>query len=121
MTSLPWWGWVLAVAAGALGALLRTALVRRFARHQLPLGVLAANVVASAVGGAMVGIREHLDPAWFFVLVGGFCGGLSTLSTLASDTVELWAARRRLHSIGNVAVNVAAGLVAAWAACRLVR
>lgn len=120
MTTVAWWGWVVAVAAGATGALLRTALVRRLARETVPIGVLAANTLASAVGGAVVALRGSLDPVWVLVLVGGFCGGLSTLSTLAVDTVLLWVGSHRRAAVANVALNVVAGLAAAGAAYALV-
>ena len=120
MSAVAWWGWVAAVAAGSAGALLRTWLVRRLAKRPVPLGVLAANTIASAVGGAVVADRESLGVVWSLVLVGGFCGGLSTLSTLAADTVELWLERRRRLAVANIAVNVALGLAAAWAAWALV-
>lgn len=120
MTTLAWWGWVLAAAAGAIGALLRTALVRRLARSPAPIGVLAANTLASAAGGAVVALRDTLDPVWVFVLVGGFCGGLSTLSTLAADTVLLWVGGQRRAAVGTIALNVVAGLAAAGAAYALI-
>jgi CrcB protein len=120
VTAVAWWGWVLAVAAGSTGALLRTWLVRRLPKRPLPSGVLAANVVASVVGGAAVAGRAHLGPTWLLVVIGGLCGGLSTLSTLAADTVELWLENRRRDAVGNIVVNVVLGLLAAWAAWSLV-
>jgi len=120
VSAVAWWGWVLAVAAGSIGALLRTWLVRTLTKRPLPFGVLAANVVASVVGGAVVADRVELGPTWSLVLIGGFCGGLSTLSTLAADTVELWLENRRRDAVGNIAVNVALGLFAAWGAWSLV-
>jgi CrcB protein len=120
VSSVVWWGWVLAVAAGSVGALVRTGLVRAMATRPVPLGVLAANVGASVVGGVAVAERVQLGPTWTLVLVGGLCGGLSTLSTLAADTVALWLADRRRDAVANVVANVAFGLLAAWGAWALV-
>ena len=95
MTEIPLWAWAVAALAGGLAALVRTALVRAFARHELPVGVLVANTLASAIGGLVLGNRGHLGAVALVILVGGVCGGLSTLSTLAADTVELWMEGRR--------------------------
>lgn len=116
MSAVPIWGWALAVGVGGLGALLRTFLVRALSRHEFPVGVLIANALASAVGAAVMGRAPMLDPVWIVVIVGGFCGGLSTLSTLAADTVELWIEGLRGVAVRNVLANVAIGLGAAWAA-----
>jgi CrcB protein len=120
VNSIPAWGWVLAVGAGGLGALLRTALVRGFVRYEFPAGVLVANTVASAVGGATVGWSHHLDHVWVVVIVGGLCGGLSVVSTLVADAIELWMAGRRRLAGRTLIANVACGLGAAWAAYALV-
>jgi CrcB protein len=120
VTELAWWGWVAAVTAGSAGALLRTWVVRRLAKRPVPLGVLLANTVASAVGGAVVAHRDALGITWSLVLIGGFCGGLSTLSTLAADTVELWVEDRRRDAVVNVVANVAVGLAVVWGAWAIV-
>ena len=116
MNGIPWWAWALAVMAGAVGAVLRTFLVTVFPRRPVPVGVLTANVTASVVGGAVVAARGGLGAAWTLVLVGGICGGLSTLSTLAADTVELWREGRRGGALGNVLANLVLGLAGAWLA-----
>lgn len=120
MSEISWWGWVLAVAAGSVGALLRTWLVRALPPRPVPLGVLVANVAASVVGGVVVADRVVLGPTWSLVVIGGFCGGLSTLSTLAADTVGSWLEGRRRDAVANVVVNVVLGLAAAWGAWAVV-
>ena len=120
MSAVAWWGWLIAVAAGSVGALLRTSLVRALGTRPLPAGVLVANVSASVVGGAVVASRAELGPTWSLVLIGGLCGGLSTLSTLAADTVELWLEKRRRDAVGNIVVNVVLGFAGAWGAWSLV-
>jgi len=96
-----------AVAAGALGAVLRhvaTVLLPR------PWGVLAVNAVACLIAG--VGLGLALDPATRLVLVSGLCGGLSTFSTFAVETVDDVAAGRTRRAVVSVAANLAVGLVA---------
>jgi CrcB protein len=119
VSEVSWWGWVLAVAAGSGGALLRTSLVHSLSRRPFPFGVLAANVVASVVGGAAGAERGAHGVTGMLVVVGGYCGGLTTLTTLAADTVELWLEHRRGLALANVAVNVALGLAAVWGAWAL--
>jgi CrcB protein len=116
VSAVPLWGWALAIAAGGFGALLRTALVRAFARHVFPTGVLVANTLASGVAAAALARIAPLGTVWIVVIVGGFCGALSVVSTLVTDTVELWIEGRRRVALRNLLANVAASLGAAWAA-----
>lgn len=80
---------VLALAgAGAAGSLLRyLAGVALPARSALPWGVLLVNVVGSFVAG--LGVAAIDDPLLRLALITGFCGGLTTFSTHAVDTVRL--------------------------------
>ncbi|MGN6753944.1 MAG: FluC/FEX family fluoride channel [Intrasporangium sp.] len=116
MTSTPLWAWALAVAVGALSAVTRGWLVERLPTRRLPLGVLLANIVACAVAGAAVAARDRMDAAWFFVLVGGLCGTLSTVADLSRDTALLVRERDVVGAVGNLTLNVALGLGASWAA-----
>lgn len=116
---------VLALAgAGAVGALLRyLAGVALPARRSLPWGVLLVNVVGSFVAGLCIAAID--DPVLRLALVTGFCGGLTTFSTHAVDTVrlasgEIGAAGRAVAArwglaVANVAVTLALALAAVLA------
>jgi fluoride exporter len=74
--------------AGAAGSLLRyVAGVLLPARRTLPWGILIVNVLGSGTAGVVV--AGLADPVTQLVLLTGFCGGLTTLSTHAVDTVLL--------------------------------
>ena len=120
----PWWTWALVVVAGSVGSLVRYAVVSltpstpppgwfwsRWVHGVWPTGVLVANTVASF----LVGLVATLPPtaAARLVLAVGFGGGLSTLSTLAVDSVSLWRHGRRGAAVANLLVTVVAGLAAA--------
>ncbi|WP_347354165.1 CrcB family protein [Intrasporangium sp.] len=116
MTDVPPWAWGLAVVVGALSAVARGWLVERLAGRRIPLGVLVANVVACALAGVAVATRDRMDAVWFFVLVGGLCGALSTVADLSRDTALLVRDGDTVGAVGNVALNVTLGLGASWAA-----
>lgn len=120
MSVIPLWAWALAVAVGAASAVSRGWLVERLPRGRLPLGVLLSNILACAVAGAAVGARDRMDAAWFFVLVGGLCGALSTVADLSRDTAVLVRDGDAVAAAGNLTLNVALGLGASWAAYLLV-
>lgn len=99
------------VGAGALGSLVRYAASRIGARTRgaspWPWPVLVVNVVGSLVAG----LAFHSDAA--VVVVTGFCGGLTTFSTLSVETVQLVTERRLGTAATSVALNLALGVAAA--------
>ncbi len=107
------------LVAGAVGAVLRYAVSRIFPVRpgRLPGGVLIANIVGSGIAGAVIGLAERaaLDGELRLILVTGFCGGLTTFSTWAIETVELADGGRWRAAILNVAVTLVLGLAAAAA------
>ena len=108
-------GWVVAVAviAGGLGAVTRYAVTRVVARRasatQLTRAVLIVNVTGSLIAGALIGLPGDAQ----YVLVAGFAGGLTTFSTWSVETVQESLAGRSQAAVGNVVINLAAGLIAA--------
>lgn len=107
------WALLPAVAvAGAVGAVLRHAVVQATARWRLPYGVLIVNAAGSLAAGVLVGVWQGLDPGFAQVALTGFCGGLTTFSTLSVDTVRLAVERGRGVAALNVAGNLAVGFAA---------
>jgi len=108
-----------ALAAGALGALLRygaTTLSGR-TRANLPWAVLLVNAVGSLVGGIVIGLAQSgaIGADARLVVLSGFAGGLTTFSTFSVETVQLALAGRWRTAIGSVAANLALGIALAVA------
>ena len=95
------------VAAGAVGAVLRYLVGRAGARASWPWPVLAVNVA----GSLLAGFALHTDAA--LIVATGFCGGLTTFSTLSVETVQLVVDGRRRAAATSIALNVVVGLAAA--------
>lgn len=104
---------LLAVAVGgACGAVLRQLTsVALAGRSRVPLGVLVVNVVGSFIAG--VALAAPFEPTLQLVLVSGLCGGLTTFSTLAVETVQLVLEGKRGAAVASVACTVAVGVPAA--------
>jgi CrcB protein len=113
----------LLVAAGALaGAPLRLLATRLAARsgRDPAVGTLAVNVVGAAVLGVLLGLSAV--PAWAVALVGtGFCGTLTTFSTLGVDVVRLVEERAVARAAAYLAATLVLGLGAAAAGYLLAR
>ncbi|MEU4482155.1 fluoride efflux transporter CrcB [Micromonospora sp. NPDC023966] len=106
---------VLLIALGAaLGAPLRYLTDRAVqARHgsPFPWGTLTVNVSGSLLLGAVAAVPA--SPAVTALVGTGFCGALTTWSTLSYETLRLQRAGRRGHALANALGSVATGLTAA--------
>ncbi|MDO3685431.1 CrcB family protein [Micromonospora sp. C28ISP2-4] len=106
---------VLLIAIGAaIGAPLRYVTDRAVqARHgsPFPWGTLAVNVAGSLLLGAL--LAAPVGPAVTALLGTGFCGALTTWSTLSYETLRLARTGERHLAYANVALSVIAGLGAA--------
>jgi len=84
--------WPLFLVAAAIGAIGRYELARRFS-----FGILAANIAGSFILGVLTGLASRhglgVDP--YLVLGAGFCGSLTTFSTVSVDVAERPGARWR--------------------------
>ncbi|WP_062518630.1 FluC/FEX family fluoride channel [Demequina silvatica] len=112
-------GWVYAAAilGCGLGACVRFALGWLDHARTFPWPTIAANVLGSALLGAVVAAGDDalVTPAWAFVLGTGVAGGLSTFSSLAVDIVVMAKDRRVRATALYVAATCVLGLGAAWA------
>jgi CrcB protein len=71
-----------------------------FWQGALPWGILVANTVASFLAGA-AGSTGNFELA---ILV-GFTGGLSTFSTFAAQSFDLWTNGHKAKALANATLN----------------
>lgn len=104
---------LLAVAVGgALGAVLRQLTsVSLAGRGRIPWGVLVVNVVGSFLAGLALGLP--LDLTVQLIVVSGLCGGLTTFSTFAVETIQLVSEGKHRAAAASVALNLALGIAGA--------
>ena len=108
---------ILAVAiSGALGSLFRWFLGFRLNGifSGVPLGTLAANVIAGyVIGVAVAGFARapQLSPEWRLFVITGLMGGLSTFSTFSAEVVERLQDGRLGWAAGEIVIHVGASLV----------
>ena len=112
--------WVAVFFGGGVGSVLRFGLgqgLRLANAGSFPWAVLAANVLATGLlawcataGNEFWG---RTSPMWFFVTV-GVCGGFSTFSTFAWDTIRLWEESGWPLAAANVAVSLAGCILIGW-------
>ena len=108
-------------AGGAIGAVLRFALVR-WATHSLPgfpWGTLAVNVLGSlAMGLLAVALMERFPGSWGRLapfLMTGVLGGFTTFSAFSLDALFLIERGRLLAAVGYVAGSMGLAILALWA------
>lgn len=108
------------VALGAIfGANLRYILSRLAARIMgpvFPYGTLAINVAGSfIVGWFMIWTTERVlvDPRWRLLIVIGFCGGFTTFSSFAYETMALFEQGQWGLMVTNIVANNLLSLLAA--------
>jgi CrcB protein len=109
------------LAGGALGALLRTGLSVAF---ESPWVTFAVNVAgAFALGYFATRLQERLPlSAYRRPLLGtGFCGALTTFSTVQIELLELLDDHRYLTALAYVGATIVVGYLAVVLATALVR
>jgi CrcB protein len=112
-------GVLVAGAAGAVARYVIDGAVHRRWAPTVPMGTLLVNAGGSFVLGVLTGaaLYHHPDPAVRTVLGTGFCGALTTWSTLSWETVRLIddgapgaAAVAMLGGVASSLVAAAAGI-----------
>jgi CrcB protein len=89
-----------------------------------PLGTLVVNVAGCLGIGALAGLaefRQVLGPELRAFAMIGVLGGFTTFSTFAHETLALARDSELLRAFANVALQVVAGLAAAWLGYALAR
>jgi CrcB protein len=84
-------------------------------RHEtvFPWGTLTVNLIASFVLGVVSGAGSHISTSVSMLIGTGFCGALSTYSTLSYETLRLAQDGARFYAAANISVTLLAGIGAA--------
>lgn len=116
------WAWI--AVGGAGGAGVRWAVGTALGGGDgFPTATFAVNVAGCLALGALLALggRRRIGPAAVDALGVGFCGGLTTFSTLASEVVDLMDRGRASLALAYVAASLVAGLLAFVAGGELAR
>jgi CrcB protein len=118
----------LAVAVGgALGAVSRYGLdtwIERVHESSFPLSTFVINVTGCFAVGFIIAaiVDRHRAPEWLRVgMVVGFCGGYTTFSTFAQETLDLVEARDLAVAAASIAASITLGVLAVLLGVRLGR
>jgi CrcB protein len=110
---------------GCVGALARAGLERALpAGSGWPWATFAVNVAGTAALAYLATrLQERLPPSTFRrpFLGTGFCGGLTTFSTLQVEAISLGRHGHAVLAVAYYATSLAVGLAAMFAVTRLVR
>ncbi len=117
---------VVIALGGAAGTLSRVELTRLIPPtvNGFPWPTFAANLIGAFVLGlVIVLVLDRLPPSRYVrPLIGtGFCGGLTTFSTLVLEIDLLVKAGRLPLALGYLAATLVAGMAAVWAGMALAR
>ena len=104
---------------GGMGCVLRFLIGKlslKYYAGSFPVGTLIANVLSCIIVAAIVygfAIKSNMNQkAIYFLLITGFCGGLSTFSTFSFETFELLKQGHFYYAILNVLMSIGIGIAA---------
>jgi CrcB protein len=83
--------------------------------HGFPYGTLAVNVIGSfIVGYVLTWSADHAHDRWRLLAATGFCGGFTTFSTFAFETMGFIHTGEALLAVLNVVLNNTLAFLALW-------
>ena len=105
---------LLVALGGGVGSVLRYLLSGMNA--SFPWGTFAVNILGSLIIGLLVGLvsKGVLSAEMKLLLVTGFCGGFTTFSTFANESLGMMKTGDVLMMALYVGASVALGILAVW-------
>ena len=107
----------LVMLGGAFGAAARYLVTHFFSEASLhrgfPVGTLLVNVLGSlVVGYVLTWSADHSHDRWRLLMATGFCGGFTTFSAYAYETMYYWHSGELMMLALNVSLNNVLSFVA---------
>ena len=115
---------LLVALGGALGSSLRYLVSKWISAGwaaSFPLGTFTVNILGCLLIGLLTGLVANgvISQDLKFLLVTGFCGGFTTFSTFANESLSLMRPGEILTSALYIGLSVAAGVFAVWVGMKL--
>lgn len=101
---------------GVVGAVLRGTtciLFDKFWKKEFPLAVLVINVLGCMIIGIVSEI-DSINRQFSLAITAGFCGGFTTWSTFAAQTLKLGTKKQYVLLVANIVLNHLLAGVAAY-------
>ena len=109
-----WVTFACVLVAGGVGAVIRYSLQRALPEkgRGIPRAVLIVNMFGSLLAGATAGMMADgkLDAAIGAIIITGLCGGLTTFSTFAVETMELFRVDAWKSAYLNIVISIFGGI-----------
>lgn len=111
---------LLVALGGAVGSCLRYGVSLLSAGRLgtgFPYGTLFVNIIGCFIIGAFMAAateRFITNPNLRFLVVVGFCGGLTTFSSFSYETIKLLEEAGLQYALLNILANMVCGFVATW-------
>ena len=118
---------LLVAIGGAVGSVLRylsSVAVNKYVQSSFPWATFAVNVVGCFLIGLLMGFfikQPTQDDGMKWLLVTGFCGGLTTFSAFAHENVALFQTQQYGTAFLYTVASVILGMLAVWLGLLLTR
>lgn len=82
-----------------------------------PIGTMAVNIIGSFIIGVVYALSEKggvLSPEWRLFLAVGLCGGFTTFSSFAFDSLQMLRLEQFLYMTLYLTISLIGGLMATY-------
>ncbi len=101
--------------SGALARYFTGLIMLKYASYNLPFSTFVVNIAGSLILGFLYILfinRPEFSPGIKLALTAGFCGGLTTFSTMSLEVFEMLGNQRFIHAFLYILISILIGLLA---------